>query len=308
MSCEDLYAILVPQVVSRTGSTCILTCWYTSDNIRKWKGVERCPHNAGSYGKAKAAVDLQAMDLPDAGGITKGDAQHRKLSQHLLSPHRCVRGVNQVVFQVNHEDRYDIAWVHVVPNTRRTTTLAFHFVGDSMLKRNPKETCHYPTVSSGVTQGVSVPEGDGSSENSLLTNGCRICVGLSLAVSIEDPLAARSKIRFDLGRQRATYRNISDITSVGNKRRVRSCNHDRGVRLPRTLPRTITCRTRYPLPCVLQVLVAVRIHQMHGAVPSGLLFRQHRNVDTAGGSRTHALVKPLKLSGVTFHVLSSRGG
>ncbi|KAL3235397.1 hypothetical protein MRX96_048336 [Rhipicephalus microplus] len=231
INCEDLYAILVSQVVSSAGSTCILTCCNTSDNIRKCKGQERCPHNAASNGKAKAAVYLQAMVLAAAGGITKGDAQHTKLSQHLLSPHCCVQGVNQVVFQVYHEDRYDITVVHVIPNTRRTTTLAFHFVDDSMLKRNPKETCHYPTVSSGVTQGVSVPEGDGSSESSLLTNGCRICVGLALAVSIEDPLAARSKIRFDLGRQRAAYRNINDITSVGNKRRVRSCNHDGGVRL-----------------------------------------------------------------------------
>ncbi|KAL3180776.1 hypothetical protein MRX96_037202, partial [Rhipicephalus microplus] len=141
------------------------------------------------------------------GGITKGDAQHTKLSRHLLSPHRCVRGVNQVVFQVNHEDRYDITVVHVIPNTRRTTTLAFHFVDDSMLKRNPKETCHYPTVSSGVTQGVSVPEGDGSSESSLLTNGCRICVGLAFSCEHRRPVGCKEQ---DQVRPRKAARSLQE--------------------------------------------------------------------------------------------------
>ncbi|KAL1436113.1 hypothetical protein MTO96_010858 [Rhipicephalus appendiculatus] len=123
--------------------------------------------------------------------------------------------VNQPVLLMVREDLYAIVVALVVTNTCCTRVLTYYFVDDSMLKRNAEETRHYISESSGVAQVRPVWESDGFSEHPLATDGCRICDGLSVTVSIKDPLAARNEIRFHLGTQRASYGSISDVVLVG---------------------------------------------------------------------------------------------
>ncbi|KAL1436174.1 hypothetical protein MTO96_010911 [Rhipicephalus appendiculatus] len=95
------------------------------------------------------------------------------------------RPVNQPVLLMVREDLFVIVVALVVTNTCSTRVLTYYFVDDGMLKRNAEETRQYISEPSGVAQVVFVWESDGFSEHPLATDGCRICDGLSLTVSIK---------------------------------------------------------------------------------------------------------------------------
>ncbi|KAL3194322.1 hypothetical protein MRX96_016448 [Rhipicephalus microplus] len=144
MNREDLHAIVVALVVSSGNRTCVIICCYVNMSMLKWNPEETCVQMAESHGKAKAAMNQRAMDKPAAAdGVTDGYAQHSKWPQHLPGPHRCVRGIDQAWLLTNREDLYEIVVLQVVPITRCTTMQAYHFVDESMLKRNSEETHHY---------------------------------------------------------------------------------------------------------------------------------------------------------------------
>ncbi|KAL3203683.1 hypothetical protein MRX96_053206 [Rhipicephalus microplus] len=134
---EDSQAIVVALMVSSGNRTCVLICCYVNMSMLKWNPEETCVQIVESYGKAKAAMNQRAMDKPSvADGVTDGYVQHSKWPQHLPGPHRCVRGVDQALLLTKCEDLYEIVVLQVVPITRCTTMLGYHFVNESMLKRN----------------------------------------------------------------------------------------------------------------------------------------------------------------------------
>ncbi|KAH7948646.1 hypothetical protein HPB51_028425 [Rhipicephalus microplus] len=115
------------------GSTCGLTCCYTSDCMLMRNGEYTCQQLATSHDRAKVTVHLRAMDQPAAaGGITKGDVRYSKWRQHLPGPHRYVRGVNQAVLLFNHKYLHGIFVAQVNLSTRRTAMLTYHPLKDSL--------------------------------------------------------------------------------------------------------------------------------------------------------------------------------
>ncbi|KAL1472781.1 hypothetical protein MTO96_039111 [Rhipicephalus appendiculatus] len=124
--------------------------------------------------------------------------------------------VNHAVLLMVREDLYVIVVALVVTNTCCTRVLTYYFVDDSMPKRDVEETRQDVSEPSGVAQVVFVRESDSFSEHPLSTDGCRICDGVSLTVSIKDRLAAGNKITLDLGKQRAANGSLSHVTSVGS--------------------------------------------------------------------------------------------
>lgn len=123
--------------------------------------------------------------------------------------------VNQPVLVTSSEELNVIVVALFVSDTGCTCVLTY-FASNTMLKRNAEETRQYISASTGVVEVVSVRDSDGFSEHPLTTDGCRICDGLLLTVSIKDLLAARNDIRFNLGTQRAAYGSRSDVSSVGS--------------------------------------------------------------------------------------------
>ncbi|KAH8022545.1 hypothetical protein HPB51_025108 [Rhipicephalus microplus] len=215
MNREDFHAIRVALFVSSTCRNCVFICFHTNVSTLKWNGEETCVQLAAYHNKAKAAMDLLTINkIAAADGITDGYAQPSKGPQCLPCPRRCGQGIDQALLFTKRENLYKHVGVQVVPNTRCPTVLTYHFIGESMLRRNPEQTHHYTAAYFGVTQGDSVQDSDGFSVNPSLADGCRICDRQSLTVCTRDPLAARSEVRLYQGTPGAVCGSLRDVASV----------------------------------------------------------------------------------------------